>query len=37
VSRNPSKKDTVRVVATVLHPANVKDIVIPIDDKKSAK
>jgi quercetin dioxygenase-like cupin family protein len=37
VSRNPSAKDRTRVVATVLHPENVKDIVIPVKDKKTAK
>jgi quercetin dioxygenase-like cupin family protein len=29
VSRNPSKTAKTRVLATVLHPADVKDIVIP--------
>ena len=34
VSRNPSKKDKTRILAVVLHPADVKDIVIPEKDKK---
>ena len=34
VSRNPSKTGKTRVVAVVLHPAGVKDIVIPEKDKK---
>ena len=29
VSKNPSKKDKTRILAVVLHPADVKDIVIP--------
>jgi quercetin dioxygenase-like cupin family protein len=29
VSRNPSKKGKTRILAVVLHPADVKDIVIP--------
>ena len=29
VSRNPSKKGKTRILAVVLHPAGVKDIVIP--------
>jgi quercetin dioxygenase-like cupin family protein len=37
VSRNPSKNNTTRIVATVLHSADVKDIVIPAKDKKPAK
>jgi quercetin dioxygenase-like cupin family protein len=34
VSKNPSKKGRTRVLAVVLHPADVKDIVIPERDKK---
>jgi quercetin dioxygenase-like cupin family protein len=34
VSRNPSKAGKTRVLAVVLHPADVKDIVIPEKDKK---
>jgi quercetin dioxygenase-like cupin family protein len=34
VGRNPSKKDKARLLAVVLHPADVKDIVIPEKDKK---
>ena len=34
VSRNPSKAGRTRVLAVVLHPADVKDIVIPEKDKK---
>src|SRR5262245_65121150 len=34
VSRNPSKKGNTRILAMVLHPADVKDIVIPEKDKK---
>ena len=34
VSRNPSKKGKTRILAVVLHPADVKDIVIPEKDKK---
>jgi quercetin dioxygenase-like cupin family protein len=34
VSRNPSKKDRTRILAVVLHPADVKDIVIPEKEKK---
>src|SRR4051794_3215075 len=34
VSRNPSKTGKTRVVAVVLHPADVKNIVIPEKDKK---
>ena len=34
VSRNPSKKDTTRIIAVVLHPTEVKDIVIPVKQKK---
>jgi len=34
VSRNPSKKGKTRILAVVLHPANVKDIVIPEKDEK---
>jgi quercetin dioxygenase-like cupin family protein len=29
VSKNPSDKNTTRVIATVLHPEEIKDIVIP--------
>jgi len=29
VSKNPSDKNTTRVLAVVLHPEDVKDIVIP--------
>jgi quercetin dioxygenase-like cupin family protein len=35
VSRNPSKKGKTRILAVVLHPADVKDIVIPEKDQKS--
>ncbi len=34
VSRNPSKTGKTRILAVVLHPADVKDIVIPEKDKK---
>jgi quercetin dioxygenase-like cupin family protein len=34
VSRNPSKKGKTRILAVVLHPADVKDIVLPEKDKK---
>ena len=34
VSRNPSKTGKARVLAVVLHPADVEDIVIPEKDKK---
>jgi quercetin dioxygenase-like cupin family protein len=34
VSRNPSKTGKTRILAVVLHPADVKDIVIPEGDKK---
>lgn len=34
VSRNPSKTGKTRIVAMVLHPANVEDIVIPEKAKK---
>ena len=34
VSKNPSKKGKTRILAVVLHPANVEDIVIP---EKGAK
>ena len=34
VSRNPSKAGKTRILAVVLHPADVKDIVIPEKDKK---
>src|SRR3954468_4634304 len=34
VSRNPSKKGKTRIVALVLHPADVKDIVIPEKKKE---
>jgi quercetin dioxygenase-like cupin family protein len=34
VSRNPSKKGKTRVLAVVLHPADVKDVVIPEKGKK---
>ena len=34
VSKNPSKKGKTRVLAVVLHPADVKDIVIPEKDRK---
>ena len=34
VSRNPSKKGKTRILAVVLHPADVQDIVIPEKDKK---
>ena len=34
VSRNPSKEGKTRILAVVLHPAGVKDIVIPEKDKK---
>src|SRR5262249_40150914 len=34
VSRNPSKKGKTRILAVVLHPATVKDIVIPEKKKK---
>ena len=34
VSRNPSKKGKTRILAVVLHAADVKDIVIPEKEKK---
>ena len=34
VSKNPSKKGKTRLLAVVLHPADVKEIVIPEKDKK---
>jgi quercetin dioxygenase-like cupin family protein len=34
VSRNPSKEGKTRILAVLLHPADVKDIVIPEKDKK---
>ena len=34
VSKNPSKTGTTRVLAVVLHPADVQDIVIPEKEKK---
>src|SRR5262245_6495068 len=34
VGRNPSKKNKTRLLAVVLHPADVKDIVIPEKGKK---
>ena len=34
VSRNPSKKGKTRILAVVLHPADVEEIVIPEKDKK---
>ena len=34
VSRNPSKEGKTRILAVVLHPADVKDIVIPEKEKK---
>jgi quercetin dioxygenase-like cupin family protein len=34
VSKNPSKTGKTRLLAVVLHPADVKDIVIPEKDKK---
>ena len=34
VSKNPSKKGKTRILAVVLHPHDVKDIVIPEKDKK---
>jgi quercetin dioxygenase-like cupin family protein len=34
VSRNPSRTGKTRILAVVLHPADVKDIVIPEKDKK---
>lgn len=34
VSRNPNKEGTTRILAVVLHPADVKDIVIREKDKK---
>lgn len=34
VSKNPSKQGKTRILAVVLHPADVKDIVIPEKDKK---
>jgi quercetin dioxygenase-like cupin family protein len=34
VSKNPSKTGTTRILAVVLHPADVQDIVIPEKDKK---
>jgi quercetin dioxygenase-like cupin family protein len=33
VSRNPSKKGNTRILAVVLHPADVQDIVIPEQEK----
>ena len=37
VSRNPSKKEKTRILAIVLHPADVKDIVLPANGKKTKK
>ena len=34
VSKNPSKEGKTRILAVVLHPADVKDIVIPEKDKR---
>jgi quercetin dioxygenase-like cupin family protein len=34
VSRNPSKKGKTRILAVVLHPADVKDIVLPEKGEK---
>src|SRR4029078_2386719 len=34
VSKNPSQKGKTRILAVVLHPADVTDIVIPEKDKK---
>ena len=34
VSKNPSPKGKTRILAVVLHPADVKDIVIPEKEKK---
>ena len=34
VSKNPSKEGKTRILAVVLHPADVKEIVIPEKDKK---
>jgi quercetin dioxygenase-like cupin family protein len=34
VSKNPSKKNKTRILAVVLHPADVKDIVIPVKKKE---
>ena len=34
VSKNPSKEGKTRILAVVLHPADVKDIVIPEKEKK---
>ena len=34
VSKNPSKEGKTRILAVVLHPADVHDIVIPEKDKK---
>ena len=34
VSKNPSKEGKTHILAVVLHPADVKDIVIPEKDKK---
>ena len=34
VSKNPSQKGKTRILAVVLHPADVEDIVIPEKDKK---
>ena len=34
VSRNPSKNGKTRILAMVLHPADIKDIVIPEKDNK---
>jgi quercetin dioxygenase-like cupin family protein len=34
LSRNPSKEGKTRILAVVLHPADVKDIVIPEKDKR---
>ena len=34
VSKNPSKEGKTRILAVVLHPADVQDIVIPEKDKK---
>jgi len=34
VGRNPSKENKTRFIATVLHPENAKDLVIPEKEKK---
>ena len=34
VSKNPSKEGKTRILAVVLHPTDIKDIVIPEKDKK---